>query len=74
MSPVTALEPLAAGSYRYYYYPHDGDKGRLMDPALLSCPLPPSHKDRLPESVSLLQTKCPQSEKASNNLRIWPNR
>ena len=57
VSNVTALEPLASGSYREEY-PHDGDKRRLMDPALLSCPVPPSHQSRVPESVSLLQTEC----------------
>ena len=60
--------------YSRSYYPHEGDKARLVDPALLSCPLPASHSARVPESVTLMQTECPQSEMASNSLRITPNR
>ena len=34
---------------------------------LLSCPIPNSHQENIPESVSIVESKC---DKASNNLRV----
>ena len=50
-------------------YPHEGEKANLLDAYLLSCKFE-FQEDRIPISVSLLGSKCPKDERASNNLRI----
>ena len=44
---------------------------RLLDAFLLSCEVPEAARHRVPVSVSLLTTECPEDEAASNNLRIF---
>ena len=39
----------------------------MMYQVLLSCPIPNSHQEEIPESVSIVENKC---EKASNSLRV----
>ena len=51
-------------------YPHVGDKENLLDAFLLSCKALEAREDRIPVSVSLLQSECPKTQTASNNLRI----
>ena len=38
---------------------------------LLSCPIPKPHQEKIPESVSIVESEC---EKASNNLRVLYDR
>ena len=56
----------------------DGDWAReerddLLQPYLLSCPILKGKEDRIPVSVSLVQSECQKDKKPSNNLRIFNN-
>ena len=54
----------------------DGDWAReerddLLSPYLLSCPVLKGKEDKIPVSVSLVQSECQKDKKPSNNLRIF---
>ena len=67
---VSQVTQFGEAGYPLGGYPHDGDKENLLDAFLLSCKALEASEDRIPVSVSLLQSECPVSETASNNLRI----
>ena len=67
---VSQVSEFGAAGFPLGGYPHDGDKENLLDAFLLSCRALESKQDRIPVSVSLVQSKCPKTETASNNLRI----
>ena len=46
----------------------------ILNACMLSCPALEAREDRLPVSVSLVQAKCQQGVKPSNNLRILDRR
>ena len=46
----------------------------LLNAFMLSCPALEAREDRVPVSVSLVQTVCQQGVKPSNNLRIYNRR
>ena len=56
-------------------YPFGGWAGEgrenLLNAYMLSCPALEAREDRLPVSVSLVQTVCQQGVKPTNNLRIF---
>ena len=67
---VSQVSQVIDAGYPFRGYPHDGDKENLLDAFLLSCHALEAREDRIPVSVSLLQSECPEIEAASNNLRI----
>ena len=71
---VSQVSEFGEAGYPLGEYPHEGDKENLLDAFLLSCKALEAREDRIPVSVSLLQSECPLSETASNNLRIYNER
>ncbi|CAB3369777.1 uncharacterized protein LOC135935988 [Cloeon dipterum] len=57
--------------YKYIWYKKWGNyKQGILQPYLIACKLPPTHKSRVPISVSLVERPC---DTASNNLRVLYN-
>ena len=56
-------------------YPFGGWAGegaeKLLSAYMLSCPALEAEEDRVPVSVSLVQTQCQKGVKPKNNLRIF---
>ena len=71
---VSQVTQFGEAGYPLGGYPHDGEKENLLDAFLLGCKALEASEDRIPVSVSLLQSECPQTETSSNNLRIYNER
>ena len=67
---VSQVSEVGEAGYPLGGYPHVGDKENLLDAFLFSCRALEAREDRIPVSVSLLQSECPETETATNNLRI----
>ena len=67
---VSQVSEVGEAGYPFGDYPHEEDKENLLDAFLFSCKALGSREDRIPVSVSILQSECPKTETASNNLRI----
>jgi len=58
--------------YKYIWYKKWGNyKQGILQPYLIACKVPPTHKGRVPVSISLVERPC---DTASNNLRVIYNR
>ena len=71
---VSQVSEVGEAGYPFGDYPHEGEKENLLDAFLFSCKALEASEDRIPVSVSLLQSECPKTETASNNLRIYYQR
>ena len=67
VSRVTRFEKAGAG----YGWPQNEDRrAGLLNPFLLGCRPPASHRHLVPGSVSLVDRRCPGEKAPSNNLRV----
>ena len=62
---VSQVSWVGEAGYPMGGYPHVGDKENLLDAFLLSCKALEAREDRIPISVSLLQSECPKTHTAS---------
>ena len=69
---------LSSGLFESNYHPCKQswtDPQRFLQSFLLSCPLPESHSNQVPSSVSLVRRECQNNGKSStNSLRVIYNR
>ena len=73
VSEIISVE-LIGNIYLYStFYPLKDDKKNIHLPYLLACKLPKFHENRVPVSVSIIDSKCPKTYSPSNNLRIHYN-